>query len=177
MYQLLALLSLSLLASASSGPMGAPMGSLSEPILEVRQAPAAPPVVAGPGNTLTPACFDYSLTANYSTIGANSTYRSTYLQLSPLGSIPVQRMLNAHMKKLPPMTANANLNRDCGNWTTIAFVEGEKNFTDKAINGVGGLTGLDKLGNPQSIVRAGPELIAILGVVLLLFHGVWCFMP
>lgn len=176
MYRLLALLSLSLLTSAS-GPMGAPMGSLAEPVLEVRQAAAPLPVIEGPGNTNSPACFQYSLTANYSTIAANSTYRSTYLQLSPLGSIPVQRMLNSHMAKLPAMTIDEALNTECGNWTTIAFIEGLTNFSSKAINGVGGLTGLDKLGNPQSIVRAGPELLAIMAVILLLFHGVWCFMP
>lgn len=128
-----------------------------------------------PLGPLPPRCLDYALTANLSTIGANNTYRSAYLQLSPLGSIPNQRLLSAAQAKLPAMTVDQALNRECGNWTTIAFVGAEANFTEGI---VGPFNNLASIGpNHQSIIRAGPELIAIVGVVLLLLNGVWLFMP
>src|SRR6478752_4332385 len=60
------------------------------------------------------ACLDYSITANMSTISANSSYRSAFMQKAPVGTIITSRMLNAAQAKLPALTANVALNQQCG---------------------------------------------------------------
>jgi hypothetical protein len=88
-------------------------------------ANAAPVLI----NANTPACLDYSLTANLSTVGANSTYRSLFLQASTSGGLYDKRMFDSAVLKLPALTADKQLNRACGNLTTVAFVEAAKNYT------------------------------------------------
>ncbi|OCL12805.1 hypothetical protein AOQ84DRAFT_360309 [Glonium stellatum] len=116
-------------------------------------------------------CLTYSRTANLSTIGANSTYRSAFLQASNVGTLMNSRMLDAAIQKLPALTRDAALNKACGNLTTIALTEAERNFTMGVVAQFSGL-----VGNPQSI-KAGPELLAIVAAVVLVFGGVWMFMP
>ena len=172
--RLFSLLSLSALALAK---VDVALPNRANTDLFPRQAEDAPSTDNNqpPPSVLSPRCFEYAQTANLSTIGANSTYRSAYIQLSPLGTIPNQRMLSAAQAKLPPMTKDAALNRECGNWTTIAFQGAELNFTQGI---VGPFNNLASIGpNHQSITRAGPELIAILLFIILLLNGVWCFMP
>ena len=118
-----------------------------------------------------PQCLDYARTANLSTIGANSTYRSAFLQASPDGTMVEAKILDAAILKLPALTGNKALNQACGNLTTIALTEAERNFTMGIVAQFSGL-----VGNPQAI-RAGPELVAIIGLMLLVFGGVWIFMP
>ncbi|KAF2189124.1 hypothetical protein K469DRAFT_563005 [Zopfia rhizophila CBS 207.26] len=118
-----------------------------------------------------PQCLDYARTANLSTIGANSTYRSAFLQASPVGTIFNAQMLNAAILKLPALTGDEALNQACGNLTTIALAEAERNFTVGIVAQFSGL-----VGNPQEI-KAGPELLPIVGLIILIFGGVWSFMP
>lgn len=120
-------------------------------------------------------CADYSRTANFSTIGANSTYRSAFLQLSPFGTDGNRKMLDAAVAKLPALTKNAALNAACGNLTTLAFVEAAKNFTNDQVAGLSGIK--SKLnGNPQAVIGAGMGLLAIVGGIIVIFGTVWCFM-
>ncbi|KAF2009251.1 hypothetical protein BU24DRAFT_314058, partial [Aaosphaeria arxii CBS 175.79] len=116
-----------------------------------------------------PECLLYARTANLSTVGTNSTYRATFLQMSPIGAIHNARMFTAAMDALPSMTADAQLNTLCGNWTTIALAEAEKNFTQAKV-----LEFNDVIQDAQ-VIKAGPELIGIIICVLAVFFGVWCF--
>ncbi|KAF2119208.1 hypothetical protein BDV96DRAFT_595958 [Lophiotrema nucula] len=118
-----------------------------------------------------PQCLDYSTIANLSTIGANSTYRSAFLQLSPLGSNPNAKLLNAAIAKMPALMMDANLNAKCGNLSTVAFVEAMNNFTQGVIGPFSGM--VEKIGaNPQAI-KAGPEVLVIVGGIMLFFSLVW----
>lgn len=118
-----------------------------------------------------PQCIDYARTANLSTIGANSTYRSAFLQASPVGTMFEAKILDAATLKLPALTRDEALNQACGNLTTIALTEAERNFTMGIVAQFSGL-----VGNPQAI-KAGPELVLIMGLILFVFGGVWIFMP
>ncbi|KAF2129412.1 hypothetical protein P153DRAFT_366804 [Dothidotthia symphoricarpi CBS 119687] len=113
-------------------------------------------------------CLDYEVTANRSTIGANSTYRSAFLQKSSTGTMYNARMLDAASKKLPALTANKELNDQCGNWTKIAFEGAQVNFT----NGI--VAQFSTEGLPVGI-KAGPELIGIIGGIATLMSVVWVF--
>lgn len=116
-------------------------------------------------------CLDYATTANLSTIGANSTYRSAFLQMSPLGSLANAKVLNAAIAKLPALTRDQTLNDQCGNLTTVAFTEAANNFSQGIVGPFSGL-----VGNPQAI-KAGPEVVIIVGGIILMFSCVWSFMP
>jgi hypothetical protein len=120
------------------------------------------------GNS-SPACLEYAMTANLSTTGANSSYRAAFLIASPVGTLSNQRMLSAAQAKLPALTSNRSLNEMCGNLTTIAFVEAEKNFTK-------GIVAQFENVKPTGI-RSGPEVLVIVGGIMLFFSGVWSFMP
>lgn len=103
-----------------------------------------------------------------STIGLNGTYRTVLLQKSNVGTIYNARMMDAAIKKLPPMTADVTLNMACGNKTQIALVEAEKNFTQ------GIVAQFDTKGLPVGI-KAGPEVIVVIAVICVVFSGVWVF--
>ncbi len=136
--------------------------------LHPRQAPGP----SGPSTTLTrtsPQCLDYALTANLSTIGSNSTYRSAYIQASAAGTWYDLQMFAAAVAKLPALTADAPLNRACGNSTAIALTEAESNFTKGVVLQFEGL-----VGNPQAI-RAGPLVLPIVGFAGLLFFCLGMF--
>jgi hypothetical protein len=139
-------------------------------------APDKFPAVIGVRQTAStpndPLCLDYSITANLSTIGANSTYRSAFLQASPLGNFPNAKMLNAAIAKLPKLTRDVGLNKACGNLTTVAFTEAEQNYTKGIVAQFSGLKG-----DQQSIQSAGPELIAIVAVVCMCFGLVFMIAP
>ena len=130
--------------------------------------PTAGISLASTGNT-SPACLDYAATANLSTVASNSTYRSAFISKSPVGTLADQRMLNAAKLKLPALTQNATLNQECGNYTAIAKVEAEKNFTQGIVLQFSGYT-------PQGI-KAGPEVVAIVMMVCIILCGTWIFMP
>ncbi|KAF2829545.1 hypothetical protein CC86DRAFT_368541 [Ophiobolus disseminans] len=113
-------------------------------------------------------CADYEWTANMSTIGANGTYRTVLLQRSNVGTIYNARMMDAAIKKLPPMTADKELNERCGNKTQIALVEAEANFTQNIV------AQYSAEGLPVGIY-AGPAVIPIVGAVAIIFSVVWVF--
>jgi hypothetical protein len=121
------------------------------------------------GDQTTDPCPNYSLMANLSTIGANSSYRSFFFAKSSTGSLADQRMFSQAILALPAMTADVALNAQCGNLTQVALTEAERNLT---LGIVGPFSGLVAEG-----IQAGPEVIAIVGVIIVIFAGVWCFQP
>lgn len=121
------------------------------------------------GSTADPQCLDYSVTANLSTIGANSSYRAAFIQSSPQGTFQVAAVLNAAIAKLPALTKNATLNKACGNLTTVAFVEAEKNYT-KGV--VAQFTGIK-----PTTIEAGIEVAVIVAFVVFSICGVAMFAP
>jgi hypothetical protein len=126
--------------------------------LQVRQVSATP--------SQADICLDYERTANMSTIGANGTYRTVLLQKSNTGTIYNARMMDAAIAKLPKLTANTTLNTACGNWTEMALKEAERNFT------LGVVAQFTTEGLPVGI-RAGPEVIGIVGAIVTLMSIVW----
>ena len=113
-------------------------------------------------------CLDYSITANMSTISANSSYRTAFMQKAPVGTIITARMLNAAQAKLPKLTADVALNQQCGNLTELAFTEAANNFTK------GIVAQFTTEGLPVGI-KAGPELILIVIAICTIFSIVWIF--
>lgn len=80
-------------------------------------------------SSLPVSCLEYSSIANLSTIGLNSTYRAAFLEASPEGTDQSAGLLNDAEAKLPPLTANKQLNQQCGNLTTVALEGAATNFT------------------------------------------------
>ena len=152
---LLLLLSLLHLSTAISVP--GPQPSAPE-VLSVRQVSATP--------SQADLCLDYERTANMSTIGANSSYRTVLMQKSNVGTISNARMMDAAIKKLPALTADAALNSNCGNKTEIALREAERNFT------MGIVAQFTTEGLPVGIV-AGPLVLGICGSIATLFSIAW----
>jgi hypothetical protein len=113
-------------------------------------------------------CVDYSFTANMSTISANSSYRAAFMQKAPVGTMITARMLNAAQAKLPTLTADAALNQQCGNLTELALTEAANNFTK------GIIAQFTTEGLPVGI-KAGPEVLIIVGAICALFSFVWVF--
>lgn len=136
------------------------VAAASDAKLEVRQTSVTP--------SQQELCFDYEWTANMSTIGANGTYRTVLLQKSNVGTIYNARMMDAAIKKLPALTADRELNARCGNKTAIALTEAEKNFTQ------GIVAQFTTEGLPVGI-KAGPEVIFVVGAVSIVFSLVWVF--
>jgi hypothetical protein len=88
-----------------------------------------------PADSTSPQCLEYSRVANFSTIGSNTTLRSAFIQASPVGTKSNLNMLAAAVAALPPLTLNAALNEACGNLTTLAAVEVDRNFSQGNIAG------------------------------------------
>lgn len=128
--------------------------------LQVRQVSAIP--------SQAEKCLDYEITANMSTVGANSSYRTVVMQKANVGTIYSARMMDAAIKKLPTLTADKTLNDACGNWTEIAFREAAVNFT----NGI--VAQYTTAGLPVGI-KAGPEVAGVVGVICVIFSVVWVF--
>lgn len=152
---LLLLLNISTLISATPQPPSLPGATL-----QIRQVPATP--------SQADLCLDYETTANMSTVGTNSSYRTVVLQKANVGTIYSARMLDAAMAKLPKLTADTTLNMVCGNWTEIAVREAAVNFTQ------GVVAQYSTQGLPVGI-KAGPEVIVIVGAISMLFSVVWVF--
>ncbi|KAJ4351738.1 uncharacterized protein N0V89_007081 [Didymosphaeria variabile] len=113
-------------------------------------------------------CLDYSVTANMSTISANSSYRAAFMQKAPVGTIITARMLNAAQAKLPALTADVALNQQCGNLTQLAVTEAANNFSNNIV------AQFSTEGLPVGI-KAGPEVLVIVGAICALFSIVWVF--
>ncbi|KAI1385795.1 uncharacterized protein F4822DRAFT_414172 [Hypoxylon trugodes] len=80
-------------------------------------------------NTAAVSCPEYSMVANYSTIGSNSTYRAAFQQSSPLGTFQSNAIMDGATAKLPQFINNKAINDACGNLTQIAITEAANNFT------------------------------------------------
>lgn len=130
------------------------------PTLTPRQAQAA---------LTDPSCQSYSRTANLSTIGKNSTYRSAFYSRSLSGSMYDNRMFSEAILAIPALTADQALNNLCGNLTEVALTEAEANFTRATVAQFDGIV--------VEGIKAGPEVMVIVGAVVVLFFGVWSFMP
>ena len=100
------LLSVFHLAVAASEPRYIAGAAKLESNLKVRQASATP--------SQADACLDYERTANLSTVGANSSYRTVFMQKVNLGTIYSMRLMDDATAKLPALTANQTLNKQCG---------------------------------------------------------------
>lgn len=152
------LLFLSLLHLSAAVPGPRPSVAQEQSKIQVRQVSATP--------SQTDLCLDYERTANMSTIGANSSYRTVLMQKSNTGTILNARMMDAAIKKLPALTADTTLNTACGNWTEIALREAATNFT------MGIVAQFTTEGLPVGIV-AGPLVVGVCGSIAALFSIVW----
>lgn len=128
--------------------------------LEARQQTVTP--------TMDQRCIEYDWTANMSTIGANSSYRSVLMRKSNVGTIYNARMMDAAIKQLPAMTADQELNRACGNFTERALVQAANNFSE-------GIVGQFSTAGLAEGIYAGPSVIFIVGAISILFSVVWVF--
>jgi hypothetical protein len=128
--------------------------------LEVRQVPATP--------SQADLCLDYERTANISTVGANSSYRTVVMQKANVGTIFSARMMDAAIAKLPTLTADQTLNTACGNWTEIALKEAASNFTQ------GKVLQFTTEGLPVGI-NNGPDILVIVAVICVIFSVTWVF--
>jgi hypothetical protein len=128
--------------------------------LEVRQVSATP--------SQADLCLDYERTANISTVGANGSYRTVVMQKANVGTLTSARMMDAAIRKLPALTADQTLNSECGNWTEIALVEAEKNFT------MGMVLQFTTEGLPVGIVNGLP-IIFVCAAICVLMSVVWVF--
>ncbi|KAH9881820.1 hypothetical protein J1614_000991 [Plenodomus biglobosus] len=126
--------------------------------LEVRQVSATP--------SQAELCLDYERTANLSTIGANSSYRTVLMQKSNVGTMFNARMMDAAIKKLPALTADQTLNTVCGNWTEIALNGAAANFTR------GIVAQFTTEGLPVGL-KAGPMVIGVATFISVVFSVVW----
>ncbi|KAM0323479.1 hypothetical protein ACHAQA_008759 [Verticillium albo-atrum] len=137
-------------------------------MLVARQDAAAPGTTAGtgPGG---PQCLEYSRTANFSVIGSNTTLRSAFIQASPVGTHSNLNFLAAMVVALPPMTANVPLNDACGNLTTIAAVEADRNFSQ------GNIVGFPTSLTPDAIEGGWPVIFSVCAAVMVLCIP-WLFM-
>ncbi|ORY56578.1 uncharacterized protein BCR38DRAFT_402198 [Pseudomassariella vexata] len=142
---------------ASASAIATPEHFAAHLVARQNVAPVAIPASA------TPQCIEYSQIANLSTISANSTYRSAFLQASPVGTKYDSEMLNAAQAKLPALTINKALNELCGNLTTVALTAAEANFTRGVVAQFSGIT--------TEALTTGPitgivvlSIIAIMGI-------------
>jgi hypothetical protein len=149
-----------LVALAFLGLVAATAADIPGSTLEVRQVPATP--------SQAELCRDYEWTANMSTIGANSSYRTVLLQKSNVGTIYNTHMMDAAIKKLPVLTADPMLNAACGNKTELALTEAANNFTQ------GIVAQFTTEGLPVGIY-AGPMVIVVCALICTLFSTVWVF--
>ncbi|EPE27893.1 hypothetical protein GLAREA_04684 [Glarea lozoyensis ATCC 20868] len=111
-------------------------------------------------------CTEYSMIANYSTIGTNSSYRSAFMQASPQGADPTTAILDGATKKLPTVKFDKSLNDNCGNLTTLAVQQAEVNFT---MGIVGGFT--IKSAKKGAAARMGSEVGTIAMVAVMVGAG------
>lgn len=145
----------------SSNVLATPTKPGSIKIVARQAAPAATP-----GSVLSTdlACLQYSRIANLSAIGTNSSYRTAFIESSPLGTLQNMAMLNGAMASLPVLTADAALNQACGNLTTIATEQAAINFTQ------GIVAQFTFTGNPSSVVN-GPIMIVVTLVAMVIICG------
>jgi hypothetical protein len=102
----------------------------SAPALEARQSPSAT------GGVISPACQDYAIAANYSTIGQNSTLRAAFLRSVSMGTNAAVATLDSQTLRLPSLLGNNALNQECGNLVRVAIAGAAANFTQGQVAGL-----------------------------------------
>lgn len=107
------------------------------------------------------ACAQYGMIANMSVVGGNSSYRTVFLEKSSTGTLANSAMLNKAITVAPNLTADVELNAQCGNLTAIAIQEAALNFTQ------GRVAQFTFTGTPGSI-SAGPVIIVVVLACLLI---------
>ncbi|KAI0480960.1 hypothetical protein GGR56DRAFT_672013 [Xylariaceae sp. FL0804] len=130
-------------------------------------SPRASPRAAGGTNTLlVPACQDYAAVANATTVGLNTTLRAAFMRSSPLGGLAAMAVLDGPASRLPALTADAQLNQQCGNLTAAALKGADVNLTEGTVLGevIQGAVGPD----PHDIAT-----LILCGAFFLMFGGLW----
>lgn len=105
--------------------------------------------------------MQYSMIANMSVVGGNSSYRTVFLEKSQTGTLANSAMLNKAILVAPNLTADVELNQACGNLTAIAIQEAALNFTQ------GKVAQFTFTGTPGAIV-SGPIIIVVVLLCLLI---------
>lgn len=108
------------------------------------------------------ACSQYSMIANLSVIGANSTYRAAFLESSPQGTLGNAALLNKAIAQNTALALDPALNQACGNSTAIAITEAANNFTRNVV------AQFTFVGNP-SAVTVGPIIAVVTGLAIFSF--------
>lgn len=82
-------------------------------------------------------CADYSRLANYTAIDSNSTLRAAFLQASPQGTDPTRVILDRAFKEFNAknLMFDRALNTKCGNLSTVALREVNRNFSQGVVGG------------------------------------------
>ena len=106
------------------------------PALEARQSPNANANVDTAAAASDPACVEYSMVANLSTVGLTPDYRAAWLRSSPLGTDAASSILDTQSPKLAEMMVDAALNERCGNLSIVATEQAEANFTAGTVLGL-----------------------------------------
>ncbi|KAK7755636.1 hypothetical protein SLS62_002246 [Diatrype stigma] len=107
------------------------------PALTPRQsAGGAAGAAADPAAASSPACQEYAIVANLSTVGLTPDYRAAWLRSSPLGTDAASSILDTQSPKLDAMKFDAALNAQCGNLTTVAAEGAATNFTQNIVLGL-----------------------------------------
>ncbi|RYP66292.1 hypothetical protein DL771_007874 [Monosporascus sp. 5C6A] len=126
------------------------------PALEPRQSPNA-------NTALSPACQEYAMVANLSTIGLNATYRAAFLRSSPLGTDAASSILDKQSPRLPAMMADAALNERCGNLAIVAREGAAANFSAGTVVGM-------EIKDAYGIEPASP-IMPILVIIIVMMMG------
>lgn len=106
------------------------------PALEPRQSAGGAGAVANAAAASSPACQEYAIVANLSTVGLTPDYRAAWLRSSPLGTDAASSILDTQSPKLDAMKLDAALNAQCGNLTTVATEGAATNFTQGTVLGL-----------------------------------------
>ncbi|OBT68835.1 hypothetical protein VE03_02215 [Pseudogymnoascus sp. 23342-1-I1] len=125
--------------------------------LEIRQQQTAIQTVT---------CADYARLANYTAIDSNSTLRAAFLQASPQGTDPTRVILDRAFIEFNAknLMFDGALNAQCGNLSTIALTEVNRNFS------LGVIAGWKVVAPTGAVIGAGREVWCI-GVILVMFAG------
>lgn len=128
-----------------------------------QQQDAGAPAAGTPLNVAL-ACAQYGRIANLSAIGTNSTFRATFLDVSPVGTLFNEALLSQAMNDLPQLTMDPQLNQACGNLTTIANTEATNNFTN-------GIVGEFPFTGSHTSINGGPVVAIITVAALIIICG------
>lgn len=105
-------------------------------VADVDNAPALEPRQSAGSDPTAPACQEYAIVANLSTVGLTPDYRAAWLRSSPLGTDAASSILDTQSPKLDAMKFDTALNAQCGNLTTIATEGAATNFTENTVLGL-----------------------------------------